>query len=399
MNTAPISDEFIQSLGPGAHFVQFLHGSPFQFAVCRPIANLCALHPFINDVLNYRFGPFPTHSHQQCYDMPLPVPVREYKDGDNIVCLHGQACRIQCVKNNKSRNFGRRYVRCQQTPCCSFFRWLDELQDGTQGMLTLQDKYLDAVSCPTIPQQLKLWKCLQQGSTEWLDARRGRVTASNFGTVNGTNPYNSKHDYLRTMLWDIQCTGMAMKWGSCHEELAYSILKKLLSSPRVWFETNGIWIAENYPYLGASPDGIIYVVESAQRIDAEFEVLICNRFLIEIKVPWCLRQRVVGESFYAENDIPDTDHKASIPLYYYDQINGNCNLIGLRGCFFFVLSPTGWHLTYLPNDVCYWEKKLQPVLTTFYCDMVQPSIQQQQAGELPVGTTPFDNRSPLIFTL
>lgn len=400
MNTAPISDQFIQSLGDGAHFMQFLDHSASRFVVRRPVsvAN-CSLHSFIDKVLNHKSGSFPVWSHEHRYDMALPTAVAEYKDGNQIICLHGQPCRIQRVRSKSSRNFGRQYVRCQQSPCCSFFRWLEDLQNGTHGMITIQDRCLDNISCPSTSQQLTMWQGLQQGSNDWLSARRGRVTASNFGIVNGTNPYSTKQDYLRIMLWDIKSTGMAMKWGSCHEELAYNILKEFLSSSRVWFETAGIWIAANHPYLGASPDGIIYVVESIERVNDEFEILVCTRFLIEIKVPWRLRDRKPDECFYDESIIPNTKHAANIPLYYYDQINGNCNLIGLQGCLFFVLSPTGWQLTYLPNDKLYWENKLQPALRAFYYDSVRPSIEQQETRELPVGTTPFDTRRPLIFTL
>ena len=401
MNTVPISDQFIQSLGGNAQFVHFLEDSVYKFVLRRSInatKTAVSLHPFVNKVLQYEGGPLPVLCYDQTFDMPLPEAKVEFKSGDPILCLHGLPCKIQVVKKHSSRNAGRQYVRCQRVPRCSFFRWVDELENGMHGPITLQNKCVEELQCPSVTQQLKYWQQLEQGSEEWLAVRSGRITASNFGIINDTNPYSSKDDHLRAMLWHATGSGMAMKWGSRHEELAYNTLCKLLSSPNVWFETAGIWVANNLPYLGASPDGIIYVVQSIIEAD-DHELLFCTRFLIEIKVPWSLREREPGAPFYKETNLPGSTNTASIPLYYYDQIVGNCNLIGLQGCFFFVLSPTGWQLTYIPNNAYYWQTVLLPALNNYYSNTVQPALREQRTNGLPLGTIPSDDRPSLIFNI
>lgn len=402
MNTAPISEYFVHSLGGNAHFLQFLDESTHHFVVQRQRdATLPKIdvHPFVEEVLQYTSGTLPTRSFDVKHSMPPPEGNVTYKEGATIVCNHGCPCHIHAVRKSKSPNLGRKYVRCQQTPSCCFFRWIDDLQSGVNGVVELQNTPIDAVQCPTLPDQLRYWRDLPQGSNEWLCIRKGRITASNFGAVNGTNPFTTQQNHLRSMLWSASTSGIAMKWGSKHEDLAYKILSEYLSSSGVWFETAGIWIPSTAPYLGASPDGIIYVVQSVTPIDDKMEILICVRFLIEIKVPWKLRDRKHHGRFYDTITLPDSENiKADLPAYYYDQIIGNCNLIGLQGCFFFVLSPTGWQLTYMPNNALYWANRLQPVLCEYYTKVVLPAIEQQHARELPLGTIPLDIRASMLFT-
>ena len=66
-------------------------------------------------------------------------------------------------------------------------------------------------------EQLEAWRGVAQGSDRWHSLRSGRVTASNFGSVNHTNQFCAPADLLRNMLWPSHMDSVAMRYGSVNE--------------------------------------------------------------------------------------------------------------------------------------------------------------------------------------
>lgn len=113
-----------------------------------------------------------------------------------------------------------------------------------------------------------------QLSPEWFEARRGLVTASLAAACLGLDPYTSRQKAWRTILEtepDRQENG-AMRWGSEHEAEARAYYE---AEAGLFVETTGLWVHDDYPWLGASPDGLVGA-------DG----------LVEIKCPQSLPERV-----------------------------------------------------------------------------------------------------------
>ena len=313
-------------------------------------------------------------------------------------CLHGVVAKECMVRRTDSPNRGKMFFTCALHPACKFFRWKDDLvkgvfsdvsvSSGTEGHPVTSKAYTLSRL-----QQVAAWYTTAQGSPEWLKLRFGRITASNFGTITGTNTYSSPDDYLRSLLCETCFDGVAMRWGSINEHVASRLFQEFIAdqvgADSVLVEDRGIWIPADLPYVGGSPDGIVYQVECIEEANDEFEVLRCSRCLLEIKTPWKVRDRKVGEPFYPRIEVPsDSGRYGCISAYYYDQINGNCGLMGLKGTYFVVLTRSGFQVTYVPFEEVYWSEMLRPKLERFYSDRVQPSQEVQLNGALETGMVP-----------
>lgn len=196
------------------------------------------------------------------------------------------------------------------------------------------------------------FQTMQQGSADWLAARKLRLTASNFGTAVGHNPWKSPDDLIEDMLFGKFKGNSATRWGNDKEALArnlYVLRKRIAlsqerneSSATIDFHVreSGLHVWDQQPWLAASPDGIVH--ENGQV------------GLLEIKCPFSLK-------LYAQ-----------IPQYYFDQIQGIMGILGISWCDFVVWTPTTMSVERVPFDSKYWEEILLPELSNFYMNHFVP---------------------------
>ena len=141
-----------------------------------------------------------------------------------------------------------------------------------------------------------------QGSTEWLDLRRSKITGTDSSILTGSNVFKTKLTLWEQKLQLIppdECTPR-MQRGS---ELEYPARLLLQESLGMEF-TPIVAISDEYPYLMASLDGISD----------------CKRFMCEIKCPGLKNHEASIEGIIAE--------------YYIDQINHCLLVTGCEKCFF-----------------------------------------------------------------
>lgn len=234
------------------------------------------------------------------------------------------------------------------------------------------------------PEQAKEIENYEQKSEEWLDARKGRLTASNYGSIYGVNQYKSRRSFLKDMVWGSKFRGCAAtQWGSDNEPVAFAEYERIKldeiarnmerldemseeEKDQAWVDLEmsetGLVINPERPWLGNSPDGLIKVTYASGRVEVG---------LLEIKCPY-------GKVFYSEK------YGYAVPPQYMAQIQGTMGNIGFPWCDFFVWTPTGTQLTRVDFDPAYWEDMLQS-LTTFYFDEYIPLVVKKENGELDEG--------------
>lgn len=169
---------------------------------------------------------------------------------------------------------------------------------------------------------------MEQGTEEWKRSREGRATMSNIAAMVGHSPYGDATESLARMLGDETFKGnRATEWGNAHEDVAcdvYSSVRAVEGSP-VTVTHSGLVVSVNEPWFGASPDGWVHEADGTVN-------------LLEIKCP-------ASRKPYA-----------AIPLYYYDQMQGQMAVCGGRpACDFFVWTPSGSTVQRVPFDRDYWE--------------------------------------------
>lgn len=179
----------------------------------------------------------------------------------------------------------------------------------------------------------------EQKSQEWLDARKFRLTASNFGAALGHNKYQSKKTLVCQMLWHSFSGNEATRYGEMNEGPARTkyleYLKKTCPDYEITIDVPGLFVSAKYPFLGCSPDGLVTMTH---KTDANKSIL----FLLEIKCPY-------SKKYYPQ-----------IPPYYYDQIQGIMALKNLPHCDFVVYLETEFRIQRFVYNQEYAEKTLLP---------------------------------------
>lgn len=99
---------------------------------------------------------------------------------------------------------------------------------------------------------------IEQGTKEWFEQRKGRITASNVGAILGLDPYRNADDVLRQMVRETLGAepefkgNVATEWGKYNEEGAIAEF-----TMRCGLETEKCGFFPYEEWLGASPDRLI----------------------------------------------------------------------------------------------------------------------------------------------
>ena len=101
----------------------------------------------------------------------------------------------------------------------------------------------------------------QANSRLWFRMRTGRITASQFKNACRTDPAFPSHSLIMSICYPelTRFSTEATRWGCQHEWTARETYGSFQKGRHKNFEItdSGFFISTQYPYLGASPDGIV----------------------------------------------------------------------------------------------------------------------------------------------
>jgi putative phage-type endonuclease len=204
----------------------------------------------------------------------------------------------------------------------------------------------------------------EQKSQEWLDARKFRLTASNFGAAIGHNKYQSKKNLVTQMMWHTFSGNEATRYGEMNEGPArdayLQYLRKTYENYNISIEVPGLFVSDKYPFLGCSPDGLVTMIHKTDVNNKLF-------FLLEIKCPF-------GKKYYPE-----------IPPQYYAQIQGIMELKRLPYCDFVVYLGPEFRIQRFLYNPEYVNKTLMPGLKSFFDEWYLPALIYKEHGLLQHG--------------
>ena len=169
----------------------------------------------------------------------------------------------------------------------------------------------------------------QSNSKQWFRFRIGRITASIAKSVCATNPDNPSLSLLSGICYRKEFRSIATNWGIENENNAKSKYTSLMNIEHDNFNlyNSGLIISQKYPFIGASPDGII-------------NCLCCGQGCLEIKYPYKFKDRLIEDII---NDpagylMADENNKPYLnPTHgYMYQVQTQLLVTGLSFCDFFV---------------------------------------------------------------
>lgn len=168
-----------------------------------------------------------------------------------------------------------------------------------------------------------------QGTQEWKDVRKNRLTASNSSIVTGKNRYKTIENYipeflgLKEPVFD-EISLFRMNQGTIHEPIAREWYCKKLGFV---VKELGLVVRKEELRLGASTDGVIYETLNGKEIETDG--------IIEIKCPMYMYPKLLEYSKNA-NNIENIYYKDHIHPEHYEQMQCTMWVLDKKFCDYIV---------------------------------------------------------------
>lgn len=160
----------------------------------------------------------------------------------------------------------------------------------------------------------------QGNSDMWREERYKGLTASNFGKICKLRPSTSCANTVKNLLYNSFQENIATKWGKDHEEDA---VLESQNHTNLKVMKCGLFIDETYPFLGASPDGLVE-----------------NDSLLEVKWPFSCSKLIPEEGLMQKKlkfvSLVDGNLKLKKTYDYYYQVQVQLNITQRIFCYFVI---------------------------------------------------------------
>ena len=182
-------------------------------------------------------------------------------------------------------------------------------------------------------EQVELQTRQQANSKLWFKYRAGRVTASNMKAVCHTDSTKPSKSLIKRICYPelFVFTSKQTDWGRKHEKLAREEYIKAVSKDHQNLQVleNGLVINPRWPYIGASPDGIV-------------ECDCCDKRVLEVKCPYNHREDSIEEAVASDGQFCLVKQGDSFQLdqrhAYYYQVQTQIFVCDVQYCDFCLLT-------------------------------------------------------------
>jgi hypothetical protein len=199
---------------------------------------------------------------------------------------------------------------------------------------------------------------LQSLCPVWVEERRKRLTASNFGQVCNKLPHTKCNTVIKELLYT-KFDKPSLRYGRRHEKDAIDHLLSL----KINVKPCGLFIDAKHPFLAATPDG-----------------LIDDNGIVEIKCPSSCSELTPEEAiisrrvtFWSTNK-QTNNFMVNKKHAYFFQIQGQLHITGRQYCLFTLWTPRGTKIEKVERDDSFWENNMEHKLITFYLDCLLPEL-------------------------
>ena len=257
------------------------------------------------------------------------------------------------------------------------------LEKATQlGGLPVEEA-LAILQQPISPDEVNAIKTVTSGqnmSAEWLEQRKGRITATKMkavstkmDTLSRSGNASGTDSLVKTIMgYSAAPTTVAMKHGRTQEAHAKLLYQKPLNKRHRCFSTqeSGLLVMEQFPYIGATPDLFV-------------QCQCHGEGLCEIKCPYTMRDQIPSSSSISYLCSTNNGDQLKTNHEYYFQIQGQMGVSGRHYCDFFVYTSSGYHLERIVFDEQFWQSLLSTLQRFWQCYVGPEVISQKMLHERP----------------
>lgn len=204
---------------------------------------------------------------------------------------------------------------------------------------------------------------LQNESGEWMELRRKLLTSSNFGKVVKRIKTNPCAKMVQNMLYAPNISHVkSIDHGNKHEKIARQQLSDML---KVKIDLCGLFIDENLPFLGSSPDGIIAETNTLVEIK-------CPMAPYKIGIDEAIKE---GKMHFWKIDKKTGQVFVNKKSDWFMQVQGQMHVSKIPKCILAV-----WYgdqkikIEIIEKDDQLWRERMEPNLKTFYMDCLLPEL-------------------------
>jgi len=204
-------------------------------------------------------------------------------------------------------------------------------------------------------------------NSNWIDARKGRITSSNFGLVCKKKSDTTPEATLKTVMGYREFKTPATEWGKSHEPAARRIYIREIKSTHndVHVAIPGLVVNPELPYLGSSPDGFVTCEHCSDK-----------EGLLEIKCPYKYRNMsptdAAKDSKFCSK-VVDGKLKLKVDHNYYYQVQGQLGISKRIWCDFYIWTLQGTSVQRIYFNESFWSDMLKK-LKEFYRQFVVPEL-------------------------
>lgn len=188
---------------------------------------------------------------------------------------------------------------------------------------------------------------LQHLSQMWIEERRKRLAASNFGAICNKLPHTKCDSIIKSLLYNNIDT-QAMKYGRRHEKDAINELESL----DIIVQPCGLFIDDEFNFLAATPDGLLN-----------------DNGIVEIKCPASCSEMTPEDAIFSRKftfgKIDNTKKQilgVNTKHKYYFQIQGQLKISNRQFCLFVLWTPQGIKMEKIVRDPEFWKINMEEKL-------------------------------------
>ena len=247
-------------------------------------------------------------------------------------------------KHKKSKNPIYEQTLVDPSLCTKTHRQITADSHDLTSVIEQMKTFVNSLSLECMGQGPQML-CGDQDNAKWMKLREIRVTASRFGDVAKRRSLEPPEGMIKFVGNNVSPktydnSVASLDYGKVTEKIAIKAYQD--KYPNIQVKQTGVWSHSEFPWMGGSPDGLIY--------DRSIE----EEGLLEVKCPLkgqiCNFQEVATQNGFYMNKGINGKYSLNKSHKYYYQIQGCMNIINREFCDFVIYTSKDIYVERIVRD-------------------------------------------------
>lgn len=180
------------------------------------------------------------------------------------------------------------------------------------------------------------------------------MTASRVGEICKFTAKRDQEKYAQSLICNKEIVSTALEWGKSMETTAIEAYEGK-TGKRV--ERCGLYVSVQYPFIGASPDGLIE-----------------DNKILEVKCPYSIKDELIGANNYSHLEHVSQHLQLKETSNYYYQIQTQLLVTGRDSCDLFIWTNVDEKIINVNRNDSFIQDIIIPRVKAFFFQFMLPNI-------------------------